>query len=119
MTKCARCGRRDIAVKSGRYRVHAISLRDNGSGHCPMSELPVPVDGHSDADYEAHARIVTELACRLQVADPVTVWEWLTTVDAGELQRLLVIALAALDTDKTVSELWGWVAQLPVARLAC
>lgn len=108
---CPRCARGDVPVKQGRFRLHS-----NTFGCCPMSEMPVPASGVAGADYERRAATVAELAFLVQDRDPAVVWEWLTAVPAVELQRLLVVALAAIDADKPVSELWGWVAQLPSAR---
>lgn len=105
---CPRCGA-TAPVKSGRFRLH-------GTPHCPMSELPVPVAGHDELDYRRRAYIVAELAGIQRDYDPATVWDYLTTVDAAEVQRLLIVALAAIDVTQTVDELWGWVAVLPAAR---
>jgi len=49
------------------------------------------------------------LACRLRDEDPVKVWDTLCHLDRQHLQELTVIALAAVNPDKTKTELVGWV----------
>ena len=116
IARCPRCNRADAPTKQGRYRLHTMERRRADTGYCPMSELPVPVAGNSEMAFDRRADVVAELAFRLQEADPSTVWDYLTAVKDDELQRLLLVALAAIDVDKTVGELWGWVSDLPAAR---
>lgn len=105
---CPRCGA-TAPVKNGRFRLH-------GAPYCPLSEMPVPATGTGEVDFHRRAHIVAELAGMQRDYDPATVWDYATAVDACELQRLLMVALAAIDVEKTVDELWGWVAGLPAAR---
>lgn len=58
---------------------------------------------------ESMAHTMLALACRLRDEDPVKVWDTLRGLDRQHLQELTVIALAAVDPDKTKTELLGWV----------
>ncbi|AVP42356.1 hypothetical protein SEA_MISHA28_56 [Mycobacterium phage Misha28] len=111
---CPMCGR-PTSTGSGRYSVHSAT-GDRGDT-CRMSRRPVPPTGLTPADHERRATLVTTLAWMVRDEDPSEVWDYLTTLDDAELQRLLVIALAAIDVERPASELWGWVRDLPVARM--
>lgn len=111
---CPRCAR-TITTDSGRYKHHSLT---EGSGDtCPLSGQHIPITGHTNTDYLSRAYLVADLADQVQDRDCSVVWTILTALPADEVQRLLVIALAAVPTDKTIDELFGWVAALPKARL--
>ena len=67
-------------------------------------------------DYRRRADVVLDLAHQMQDSDTAVVWDYLTAMPGDELQRLLVIALAAIDIDQPVDRIFGWVYDLPVAR---
>lgn len=113
LARCLRC-RRDIGTVNRRYTLHTTDYRQHGV-YCRMSNMPVPVTGLQDQDFEDRVWLVSDLACQLQDQDPKLVWDFLTCLPAAELQRLLMVLLAALPVDKTAKELWGWVMSLPVA----
>lgn len=114
ISRCPRCDRA-IATDCGRYKLHSLEA---GSGDtCPLSGQHIPITGHTNTDYLSRAYLVADLADQVQDRDTSVVWTILTALPAAELQRLLMIALAAVPTDKTIDELFGWVAALPKARL--
>jgi len=104
---CPFCNR-GVAVKENRFGEHG----------CPLSGQRVPVIGHMDRDYEARAWTVLDLAVQVQDEDPADVWTYLTSLPADELQRLMMIALAAVPVDQTLSAVFGWVYELPDAKTA-
>jgi hypothetical protein len=112
---CPGCGRR-IGVRHGKFCQHL----DPGSGgeYCRLSGQRVPVTGHSDRDYETRAWTVLDLAQQVADRDPQLVWTYLTATPADELQRLLMIALAAVPVDRPIAEVFRWVYELPAARKA-
>ena len=114
LVQCPNC-LRDVGIKAGRYRYHQMdtALRFR----CPMSDMLLPPEGDSPAAFEKRAKLVADLACHLQDQDPGAVWHYLTALTGGELQRLLMVALAAVPVDRTETELWGWVELLPAAQL--
>jgi hypothetical protein len=83
-----------------------------------MSKLRIPITGTRDADFEGRAHLVGNLASRVQDEDPHVIWDYLTALPAVELQRLLMVALAAIPVDQTVREMFGWVCELPAAKKA-
>ena len=111
---CPRCGR-VVALQHGTHFV-VHSVRPRTDERCPMTGMRAPITGHSPADYLARAHLVAELAGIVQDEDPARAWDYLTALPAGELQRLLALALAGIGIDRTVDEIWGWVCQLPVAK---
>jgi hypothetical protein len=78
----------------------------------------VTINGGEAIHYRRRADLVCELATQLRDTDPNGVWDYLTATPASELQRLLMIALAGIDVDKPVTDVFGWVLDLPTARLA-
>jgi hypothetical protein len=84
-----------------------------------MSKRRIPIKGTHDDDYRARANLIARLAAEIQDQDPHEVWDYLTVMPADELQRLLQIALAAIPVDKTVSQIFAWVDNLPVSKEAC
>lgn len=110
---CPRCGRM-ISHHGGRWTRHGMTV--DGSDWCPMSKQTLPIAGHKPIDYYHRASLVADLASQLQDSDPAVVWDYLTTIPGGELQRLLMIALAGIDVDRPLNDIWSWVLELPVAR---
>jgi hypothetical protein len=113
---CPACGR-TISGDRGYYSRHGIT--PGSSDLCVMSGRRNPICGNSDDDYRARAALVCDLAEELQDRDPAALWDYLTVMPAAEIQRLLVIALAAVDIEgRTVDDIFGWVTRLPVAQVA-
>lgn len=110
---CPYCGR-TISTRDNRWAVHGITY--DSTDYCPLSQQPVPITGTEPRDFVRRANIVTSLAFQLQDEDPHLIWNYLTATPAAELQRLLMVALAAIDTNKTMSDLYGWVYDLPAAN---
>lgn len=113
--RCPRCGR-GIATYGNRFSRHGETV--GSSDYCVMSKQPVMPTGTTDADFERRAAIVTDLACQMRDYDTRIIWEYLTATPAVELQRLLMVALAAVPTDQTLRGLFRWVCDLPIARSA-
>lgn len=106
---CPGCGRR-ILAPYGRYNAH--DAVKGVAGYCFMAGMPSPIDGRSEMDMEAKARIVASLAVQVQDEDPAVVWRYLTAVPAVFMQELLQIALAAIPVENNqVKDIWRkWVA---------
>ena len=114
--RCLYCDRQ-VATDQGRYTQHSAIAGVVGST-CPMTGQHTPITGQRPADYVSRAYLVADLAAQVQDEDPTVVWAYLTGLPADELQRLMQIALAAIDCDRSIDELFGWVNALPVARVA-
>lgn len=112
-TTCPRC-QRIVCVRHARYAVHRVV--EHVSGRCRMSGLLVPVTGLGPDDHERRALLITDLAAQVQDEDPYIVWDYLTAVPAAEVQRLLMIALAAVPTNGRLDDIFAWVTQLPAAQ---
>lgn len=112
---CPRCGR-TVRTYQGRYNTHGI---EPGSPDiCMMSKRRQPISGMNETAFESRAYLVTELASELQDEDPHVTWEYLTALPAVEVQRLLMVALAGIETEgRTLTEIFGWVNELPIARI--
>jgi hypothetical protein len=115
-TVCPRCAR-TVNTSNRHYNRHGVT--PDSSDICPMSQRRVPITGTRDDDYRARANLVASMAAEIQDEDPHEVWDYLTVMPAGEIQRLLQIALAAIPVDKTVAQIFDWVHDLPVAKEAC
>lgn len=113
IARCPRCDR-TITTDGGRYKHH--SLVEHSGETCPMTDQHTPITGTAPTDYLSRAYLVADLAEQVQDRDPAVVWDVLTATPAAELQRLLVIALAAVPIGQPVSETWGWVCDLPAAK---
>lgn len=113
MGVCPKCGR-DVKTLDYRYIQHS-STGEVGFP-CSLSGMREPLVGDSAAAYLSRAVLVGDLACRLKDEDPAVVWDYLTAVSGNELQKLMVVALAAVPVDKSVGELFEWVSDLPKAR---
>lgn len=116
IARCPRCDR-TITTEGARYKTHSAIAGKPGTT-CRMTDQRVPITGDSGADYLSRAYHVADLADQVQDRDPSVVWDYLTATPAGELQRLLIIALAAFPVDKPIDEIFGWVTQLPAAKEA-
>lgn len=112
IARCPHCDRR-VRTLANQYYLHNIGEYDNV---CPMSNQRIPITGTTPTDYVSRARLVTNLAAQVQDADPGVVWHYLTALPAAELQRLTMVALAAIPVDQTVEEMFAWVSALPAAR---
>lgn len=113
---CLYCGNQ-VRTDSGCYPRHSLlpKQRDN---MCPLSYQRVARSGLTDRDWEHRAKQVTNLAWQLRECDPVLTWTYLTSLPADELQRLMVVALAAIPyEDLGVHDLFGWVEELPAAQV--
>ncbi|QFG11111.1 hypothetical protein PBI_QUEENHAZEL_39 [Mycobacterium phage QueenHazel] len=113
---CPMCGR-VVSTDSNRYAVHSTS--DGRGDLCRMSRRAVAPSGLAPNDHVRRARMVMTMAWMLRDEDPAELWDWLTAIGADELQRLLVIALAAIDVEKSATELWEWVCALPLRDSDC
>lgn len=113
IARCLRCDRM-VATHHNRYVNHSAEL--GGEALCRLSRQHVPIDGHRDSDYIARAHLVATLACQVQDEDPSICWDYLTVLPANEIQRLLMIALAAVPVSQTVESMFSWVTQLPAAK---
>lgn len=112
---CPRCGR-TVRTYQGRYNKHGSE--PGSSDICMMSKRRQPITSLTEAAFESRAYLVTELASELQDEDPYTTWDYLTALPAVEVQRLLMVALAGIETEgRTLTEIFGWVNELPVARI--
>lgn len=114
--RCPYCNR-DITVTQARFNRHNVDGSPRNGAPCPLSRQRIPIKGLSNQDHADRAEVLTDLAFQVQDEDPRIVWDYLTCLDSVELQRLLMFSLAAMDIDKNVDQLWGWVKNLPQARL--
>lgn len=111
---CPSCGRDVSRTSGGRFCAHSIDGQKNNP--CFMSRQRAPIVGMTDEDHERRAKFVADLAWRGRDEDPRDVWDYLTVFPPDELQRLLVLALAAFPVDQTIEETFAWVCDLPAAR---
>lgn len=112
---CPRCNR-TISTDWYCYARHGVT--PNSSDYCPMSGQRLPISGVGDDDYRDRASLLCHLAAQVQDEDPHKVWDYLTVLPAVELQRLLQLALAAIPVDRTITEIFGWVYDLPATKEA-
>lgn len=112
-TYCPSCGR-SVAARTGRYSVHGH--QPGSDDYCPLSQQPVPARGLSHDAHRRRAGIVCQLAAQLRDEDPALVHHYIGVQSRDELERLLVVALAAIPTDRTLLEVFEWVTELPAAR---
>lgn len=109
---CPRCTHTGTP-RDGRFRIHNQPGADQP---CPLSLQLLPPAGETPGAYLSRARLVADLAVQLQDADPNTVWQYLTALPGAELQRIAMLALAAIPVDRTLNEIWAWVTELPAAK---
>jgi hypothetical protein len=110
---CPRCAR-EVCIKEGRYAIHSISERTGI--RCRMTGQKIPATGTDPDSFEQRAAIVADLAWQVQDGDPLLAWDYLTTLPAWELQRLMAVALAGIRIDQTVGSIFAWVTALPAAH---
>lgn len=113
LAHCPRCDR-DVSTTNNRYQRHTV--RYNSGDVCRMSSQHVPITGHSPTEYLARAYLVGDLAEQVQDRDPSLVFDYLTVLPPAEIQRLLMLALAAIPVDQTVEEMFAWVCDLPSVK---
>lgn len=106
---CLYCNRM-VATHGNRWGKHSVT--PGAFDRCPLSFRPIPYPGDSHREFRGRALLVGELAAQLRDEDPWMLQVYLTSLPAEELQRLLVVALAAVDVDKPISELFDWVTDL-------
>ncbi|CNN64717.1 Uncharacterised protein [Mycobacterium tuberculosis] len=58
------------------------------------------------------------LAEQIRDDDPALVWRYLKTLDAERLTTLAMVSIAAVPSGSDLQTTFGWVMELPVARLA-
>lgn len=80
-------------------------------------QLPEADDERAN-ELEELAELGLYLADLLRDEDPNLVWETLTRLTVRQLLELAVIALAAIPTEMTTEQLFGWVLSLPEAKIA-
>lgn len=125
-TPCPYCGRKAVIKDGKTWIAHVLPWIEDvkqsghiatvGDRYCPMSDQHRVVTGHDSMAHRKRAHQVADLAEQVRDRDPHVVWSVLTTIPADELQRLLMVALAAIDTeDKTLDEVFPWVVELPSA----
>lgn len=112
---CPRCDR-TVATTNNRFALHSITV--GTENRCPLSWQHTPFVGETPHAYIGRAHLVTDLAEQVQDADPALVWEYVTALPSGEVQRLLMIAFAAVPVDRKVEDIFGWVCELPIAKAA-
>ena len=113
---CPRCGR-PVRVSANRFHEHSVTA--SARERCRMSGQHTPIRGVSEVDFIARAHVVADFAEQVRDADPTIVWDALTCLPGVEVQRLLMLALAAIQTeDRTVYDLFDWVCDLPVAKVS-
>lgn len=83
---------------------------------CPLSEQRVPITGVDPQAFASRAKLVANLAYQVKDEDPAIVWHYLTSLPGSELQRLAMVALAAVPVDQSVAEMFSWVKDLPAAQ---
>jgi hypothetical protein len=116
MNHCPHCNRQVGTRNRNRYAHHVIEAGTDD--YCPMSGQRIPVTGTSEQDYANRAALLLDLAATLQDEDPLSVWQYTASLPAVEIQRLLQLALAAIDIDRKPSELFAWVYDLPASQEA-
>ncbi len=112
--QCPYCGR-TVRTDKGRFGRHALTAGSWGNT-CPLQLEYVPITGLTADAHDRRAELIGHLAWRMKDEDPAAVWRYLTVLPADELQRLLMIALAAIPVDRSMDELFAWVEALPDAR---
>jgi len=112
VAQCPRCSRL-ISIDNNRWCRHGMT--PGSHKYCVMSKQSVLPAGTTDHDFERRAAIVTDLACQMRDCDTGIVWDYLTATPAVELQRMLMVALAAIPVDQTLRQTFDWVCDLPIA----
>lgn len=104
-----------IAVRVGMCRRQVERIKTKPDIDYPHP-LPARVSERRATEMDQAADAVMELACRLRDENPALTWNALWRMDRVALQKVCMVALAGIDPDTPVAELFGWVLDLPVAR---
>jgi hypothetical protein len=96
---------RDIDVRHGFVARHVDSA---GTGWCPMSNRRQPRSIEREALLEKTAQHVMSLACELR-DDLESFYSHLNLATDAQVRDWLVIALAAVDINRPISQLLAWV----------
>lgn len=123
---CPTCLRHTSIQSNGRWMDHLLpgveksstELATYGDRYCPMSSQLVSRGGDDPKAHEHRLKRVLDLAVQLRDGDPAIVWSVLTAMDAVELQRIAMFALAGIDVDRPRDALYGWVLDLPAAKVS-
>ena len=83
-----------------------------------IPRLPAPRDitPERSREVEKLADIALGLACRLRDEDATHVRVALSMLSEAAKDELLIIALAGIDIDRPVTDIYGWVLALPAAQ---
>lgn len=83
-----------------------------------LPRLPAPEEIQVDraAELVKLAEVATGLAFRLRDEDPRVVKRALSLLGRDTLEELLIVALAAIDVDSELTEIYSWVLDLPAAQ---
>ncbi|WP_420799405.1 DUF7368 family protein [Mycobacterium celatum] len=95
---------RVVGASDGIVKAHV----DTAFMPCPMSRRPVPPSSLRQAELEESAAHVMRLAAELR-DDLDAFHNALADATNAQLREWLVIALAAVDVDRPMSELLAWV----------
>jgi hypothetical protein len=112
--ECPECGRM-ITIDNRNQRFARHSDESNHLTLCPMSGKDVTQEALAATANVQRAQQVVTMAGLLRDEDPRMVWNALTYADPVEVRRLLMTALAAIDPERPLSELFGWARELAVA----
>lgn len=110
---CPWCGR-TVSVRCRRYTDH-WDAPDSGE-YCPLSGQPQPATGLTADDYIHRVRTITHLATQLRDRDPSLTYDYILSLSSAERGRLLMVALAGVNIDARISDMYGWVTDLPAAN---
>jgi len=81
-------------------------------GPFPRAPLPRDVSDQRATELERTAHLVMGLAVRLRDENPVLVWDALSRLDRQRLQEVTVVALAGMNVEAPLSEVFGWVSEI-------
>lgn len=83
-----------------------------------LPKLPAPHEIRVDraSEMAKFAEIVTGLAFRLRDQDPRVVRQALRLLSRNTIEELFIVALAAIDVDSELTEIYSWVLDLPAAK---
>ncbi|CAA0129276.1 Uncharacterised protein [Mycolicibacterium vanbaalenii] len=96
---------------------HVVRLRSKALPVEPP-HLPDPesITAERAAEVEGLAQTAFEWAGMLRDEDPVVVYEALRRLTHRQLVEFAIVALAMVPSDATITEIFGWVLDLPAAR---
>lgn len=104
-----------VTTGTGRFHGRIKTHTDTIGSRCPMSLQPVPAECHRAARLETEAAHVVCMAAELR-DDLTPVWDTLAAASPTQLRDWLIIALAAVDIERPISDLFQWVQDMPIAR---